>query len=382
MSIPAPTTTPPSESALLADLERWRRHGALKLRQLRLPALSRAAMAAGLADSVRTAAEPALLKDLVRTALAPISGSQSGRCAVVLLGLDPNTFDLAPHLLREETADIYGVSLERFRREPQKQVLTVVASQILEMCHAHRARLERLAMEQRHPADSRLAIKWLERFEAYFSMWTPAYGLGADLSAYRATLLDPHRPYDSPPGTEDPADRGYTQELQAEGYGRFALFHYAALAAAKQRWLVRYGGLWLLSSAQAEAEARDALDAIRLDTPINERDESRLRLWLEAVGGELEHFFDGLSDGQLGWRLHREWQSWLSSCGCGWQAAAEAPDVEYFPTGRYHSGIEPGCGVHRTVEACNRFCTIIEGEWIKVADWYQTSSGQYGTAGL
>ena len=87
-----------------------------------------------------TATRPAVLQDLVRSAIAVVAGSLSGRCATVLLGLDPNTFDLAPNLLREEAADIYGLSLERFRRNPQTRILTIVATQILEACYAHRAR--------------------------------------------------------------------------------------------------------------------------------------------------------------------------------------------------------------------------------------------------
>ena len=138
----------------------------------------------------------------------------------MLLGLDPDTFDLAPHLLREEAAEIYGVTWERFRRDPQKQVLAVVAERILEQCAAHRLRLARLALERRHPANTRLAVQWLERFEAYFSIWTPTYALGADLTAYRETLFDPRRSWDqSEEQGFHPAN--YSQEEQARGYGLF-----------------------------------------------------------------------------------------------------------------------------------------------------------------
>ncbi|MGH8995301.1 MAG: hypothetical protein ACRDYB_04610 [Acidimicrobiales bacterium] len=257
--MPSPRTEPPSEKVLVEDLETWRGVGVLNLRRLRLPALTQAALAAGLADEVEGAAEPAVLQELVRSGLGRIAGSASGRCATVLLGLDPDTFDLAPHLLREEAADIYGVSVERFRRDPQTKVLTIVANEILGLCHAHRARHERLAMERRHPADSRLAVKWLERFEAYFTMWTPAYGLGADLTAYRSTLLDPNRPYDRQRSTEDDHDPGYSQERQARGYGTYALFQLASLASAKHRWVAGFGRmsrlLWVFGDGPTAVQA-------------------------------------------------------------------------------------------------------------------------------
>lgn len=176
-------------------------------------------------------------------------------------------FDLAPNLLREDAAEIYGVSVERFRRDPQSQILATTADKILERCYVHRARLARVAMERRHPADSRLAIKWLERFEAYFTLWTPIYALGADLTAYRTTLLDPDRPYDSEPETEGSDDPGYSQEQQAAGYGTFAVYRLACVLAAQQFFVTRYGGLWLLSSLEAEVDARDALADLTRQMP-------------------------------------------------------------------------------------------------------------------
>jgi hypothetical protein len=368
---PTPTAAPPVAD-VVKDLEEWRRAGVLQLRHLRLAALAQAALATGLALDSAEAAEPATLLAMVRSAIAPIATSSSGRCATVLLGLDPDTFDLAPNLLREDAAEIYGVSLERFRREPQARILEVVANRILEECYAHRARVQRLAIEGRHPADSRLAVHWLERFEAYFTIWSPTYALGADLTAYRITLLDPSRPYDRAAGTEGPDDPGYVQELQAEGYGTFTLFHLVTAALAGQRFITRYGGLWLLSSASAEFEARDALQAVFLETPMNERDDSWLRVALDDAAGELHPFLVRMNEESIGRAIHEEWQDWLSTCQCTWMPSSEVPLAEYFPTGRYHSGIVSTCAIHRVVEATNRFCTLIEQEWLKVADWYNT----------
>lgn len=364
----------PDEDELVADLEAWRRAGVLRLRTLSLAALGRAAIAAGFADTSAAARHAAVYTELVRTALAPVAGSASARTALVLLGLDPDTFDLAPHVLREEAAGVYGLSIERFRREPQRRVLGIVAFKILELCNAHQARLGRLDLERRHPVDSRLAIKWLERFEAYFSLWTPMYALGADLTAYRSTLLDSERPWDRPPGTQGFDDPGYTQENQADGYGLMALHYYSAVQVAKQRWLTQFGGLWLLSSAQAEAEVRDALATVELVSPMNDRDNSWLRISLHSADGELHHFLNTLDRDPIGRSTRTEWLQWLTRCSCRWSPSDERSDMEYFPTGRYFAGINETCLLHRVVEGCNRFCTLIEWEWMQIADWYKKHS--------
>ena len=362
----------PGSADLTADLEMWRRHGVLRLKNLRLPALGRAALAAGLATTSIEASQPAVLIELVRCGLATIAGSLSGRCALVLLGLDPNTFDLAPHLLREDAAEIYGVSLERFRRQPQLQVLTAVADTILELCVAHRARVNRLAMERRHPADSRLAIHWLERFEIYFAIWSPLYGMAADITAYRETLLDREHPWDRAAGTGGHDDAGYSQEAQAAGYSDFGLFHLASALAAEQKFVTRFGGLWLLSSAQAEVEARNALYLVRQRGPMNERDHSWLRELIEQTHGEVHSFLGRLRADRIGQATIVEWNDWLSACSCNWQGDEYDASVEYHPTARYVPGIRPDCTVHQVVESCSAFCGLIEHEWLKVADFYKT----------
>jgi hypothetical protein len=353
---------------LVHDLETWRGKGVTHLRGLHLAGLRQAALATGLVDSSAEADEPSVITDLVRRALSTIAGSITGRCAIVLLGLDPDTFDLAPHLLREEAAEIYGVTWERFRRDPQKAVLSAVAERILEQCRTYRARVARLALEQRHPADTRLAVQWLERFEQYFGIWTPVYALGADLTAYRETLLDPNR---SSGGPATMMQIDYTQEDQAAGYGAFALYHFACVLAAEQAFLARHGGLWVLSSPQAEVEARDSLRAAALTNPMNERDRSWLRNAHEESGGEMHKFFVLLNEDRIGTSTLEEWQDWLHTCTCSWAPARHDETIEYFPTGRYHEGIDPICHLHLVIEGASRYCATIEHEWMKIADWYQ-----------
>lgn len=363
----------PRHGEIIQDLALWRERGVLRLRELDLPALRQVALCCGEVRNSRQAAEPSVVTAMVRSALAPIAESVTGRASLILLGLDPTTFDLAPHLLREDAAEVYGVSVARFRRDPQKLVLSLVADRLLERCHDHRLRLERLQMEQRHPADTRLAVKWLERFEQYFAIWTPVYALGADLDAYRSTLLDPERPWDH---RQDSNTGGaYSQDLQAIGYGTFALYRLACVLAAEKGFMASHGGLWLLSSPSAEVEARDALRDVTRHVPVNERDASLLRELLAEASGELHEFLRRLGADDLAIATHADWQVWLASCACEWDQAHHDPVAEYFPTSRYQAGIVPECEVHRTIEASTRFCAVIEAEWLRVADWYGMPSG-------
>jgi len=373
---PSPEVSAPAHASLVEDLARWRSQGALSIRGLELPALRQAALASGEVAEATEASEPAALTGLLRKAIAPFAGSITGRCALVLLGLDPNTFDLAPNLLREEAAEIYGVSVERFRREPQKRVLATVAEWILELCHAYRARLARIEMERRHPADTRMAVQWLERFETYFQIWTPVYALGADLTAYRSTLLHDSGLWDQPVGVDGPGDPGYSPEVQAAGYASNALFRLSCMLNAEQRFLARFGGLWLLSSPETEAAARDALHKIRLRLPTNERDHSWLCTLVFDGREDLHSFLLTLESSRIGRETCAEWLAWCSLCACSWTEPGGGHAVEYFPTARYHAGIDPQCAVHQTVEMANEYCTTIENEWLAVADWYTSATNQ------
>ena len=85
-------------------------------------------------------------------------------------------------------------------------------------------------------------------------------------------------------------DAGYSQEERASGDANFALFHLAAALAAEQQFVARLGGLWLLSSAQAEAAARDALQLVRQTGPMNELDHSWLRGLVSSTNGKIHEF--------------------------------------------------------------------------------------------
>ena len=76
----------------------------------------------------------------------------------------------------------------------------------------------------------------------------------------------------SPMSTET---EGYSQEYQAEGYIRFALYRFASFLAEMHRFQVKRGGFWMLSDADTETKASDAIYRIGWFTPNNERDDCK-----------------------------------------------------------------------------------------------------------
>jgi hypothetical protein len=370
--------TPPEHATLVAELELIRRKGITKLRDLNLPGLVQAARAAGDAGPDQPVDAP-LIEETIRRALDDLGGGRLGEATRILFGLEPGSRAESPTDLRASAADAWGTAVETFRRDPQTTAISELADAILRRAYQHAERLAHLALERRLPTTSRLAVAWLERFEAYYRVWTPISGIAGDLCAYRSTLLEPDRPYDREPGTDGPTDPGYSQENQAAGYLTTALWHFTRFLVERQRFISRYGGMWLLSDAQAESEVQDAIYAITWHSPNNERDDSFLRRLHERAGGELHPFRVLLETDRIARATEEEWREWAAQCHCTWNAADEV-EREHFPTHRHHPGINRKCSLHAIVTACNDYTTLIDDDWTRVADWYRLPAIPTGMA--
>jgi hypothetical protein len=189
----------PSYEALVGDLKVLREKGLLRLRNLTLPALQQAAVVCG--ESEQAEHDPPAIEALLRRAVNQLGGELGEACSY-LFGLVPGTRGWKPTDLRERAASLYNMQPETFRKEPEQLHIGQVAEQVMQLCHEQRLRAERVKLERRHPADSRLAIQWLDRFEAYYRLWTPISRLGDDLLAAIATRREPelgHPPWDPDP---------------------------------------------------------------------------------------------------------------------------------------------------------------------------------------
>lgn len=354
----------PEYENLITDLKKLRERGVTNLRRLELPALAQAVRACGDVDPDDPVRAPAI-EALVRRAVQDLNGDDLERLAGLLFLLEPGTRDYTPAEARRYAADEVGIPWETLRKTPQERVISQMAEMILNRIHDHRMRLARLEQQRRIPASTRLAVKWLERFEAYYRIWTPVNGLGGDLTAYRSTLLGPDRLYDH---IDEDGDE-YTQEIQATGYITFAIYFFAAYLEHVRRFGVSHGGLWLLSDEPTGQEVADAIYRIEWHSPNNERDNSFLRTIYRESGDERHEFLNRLADSKIGMAIHDDWQDWASECQCTWEPPDE-PRPEYFPTHRNHPGIDPKCGLHLMVTACGDFCQLIDEGWFRLQDWY------------
>ncbi len=359
---------PPGRDALVRDLMLLREKGLSKLSDLDLPALNEAA---AILASDPALDGTALKESIVRRAAFQLGGGKVGDAVATLFGLTPETAILTAGVRRRWAADKLGISFRTLTRSREHEILDQLTQQILRHCTEQTLRDSRVRMQTRKPAESGLALHWIEMFQAYYRLWTPIYALGSDLTAYRSTLLETPRPYDRRFGERGHDDDGYSQEEQAEGYATFALFHYAHHLWELRRFMNRYGGMWMLSNPQAEYDAPDAIHRISWHVnPFNERDESLLRTTIdETPNQELHGFIARLAATKLGQATHQEWQDWVATCGCTWNGATEyAP--HYFRSPASHEGISADCQMHQVIAACGDYCKTIDDDWNATADWY------------
>jgi hypothetical protein len=371
----------PTREELIADLKLLREKGLPEVDELRLPAL--VAVASRVIPDGEDSDDGAAVETLLRRTVARLSGGRYGDALGRLFGLDPDTRTLTAGVRRVRAAKALGVSEKTFRSKHENPMLNDVARRMLVLCNERRMRDGHERLSAKHPVESDIATQWIELFRAYYRMWSPIAGVANDLTAYRSTLLEDAKPYDRLIGTRGPGDHGYSQDEQAEGYARFALYHYAHFEWQLRRFQAEYGGLWLLSNADTEIEVRDAVYRIGWHIqPFNERDESYLRTVVdEAPNQELHPFLKQLAEDELGRDLHRQWQEWVATCDCVWQPDG-IPETDLFPTPRNAPEISEECQVHQVIDNCALYCRLVDEDWLKIADWYQLdASARAGVTG-
>ncbi|MEU3658300.1 hypothetical protein AB0E77_00835 [Streptomyces sp. NPDC032940] len=118
----------PDHAAVLAEVRAVRRAGVVRLRGLDIPELSRIAR-----ERLGTPGElPGLaVERLLRDAVAGIGGGSLQTAAEYTLGLAQGTRDWPPADRRRRAAEVYGVSVERFRKHHEVMVLEQITEQVL-----------------------------------------------------------------------------------------------------------------------------------------------------------------------------------------------------------------------------------------------------------
>ena len=346
----------PQHEAVVDELKLVREGGLGKLRRLHLPALHLAAVAAGL-TTAESQPDPAAIEDLIRKAVDRFDGGDFEEAAQYTFGLVAGT-KLAPSQeRRRQAAKVCNVASETFRKTHEKTILEQTGEGVLALARDTAMRRANVEMQRRHPADSRLAVAWVERFEAYSRIWTPVYALAADLEAaldhYRSEPAD-HLPWD--PDSEQPYDPLH----EAWGYARSALYRYAQFLLEMKRFMSRHGGMWLFSDAERETEIGDMVYRIGWHNPINEENDSWLRRALSTSQlEEAEPFYVRLRSSTQGEMIHGIWQKFVHDGHEAWVA-----------------GDTTASQVHNTMTACNEYVKAIDDEWLRIADWYAPGSSR------
>ncbi|GAA0390566.1 hypothetical protein Acor_47310 [Acrocarpospora corrugata] len=119
----------PSHEGLVGDLRALRERGLLRLRDADLPAIR---LAAGIRHPGLDAVGAA--ERLLSDAVERLGGGKLGEAAAYTFGLVPGTRDWAASDRRRRAAQVYPVSVERFRKHQERLVLAQVAEQILALC--------------------------------------------------------------------------------------------------------------------------------------------------------------------------------------------------------------------------------------------------------
>ncbi|MFF4298553.1 hypothetical protein ACFY0N_33420 [Streptomyces vinaceus] len=119
----------PDCGEVLAEVREVRRAGIVRLRELRLPVLT--GMSAGPGEAGSAQPHFPSIERLLRTAVAGLGGGTLQEAAEYSLGLARGTRDWPPADRRRRAAQVYGVSVERFRKHQELMVLGQVAEQLV-----------------------------------------------------------------------------------------------------------------------------------------------------------------------------------------------------------------------------------------------------------
>lgn len=282
---------------------------------------------------------------LIREACAAVDDTPSGPSAT-LLALAPGLRGSLLKQRRAAVAEALGWSLDHLRRERQDDLIEAVANELYAMDSAYRLRHQHRDVP---PERSSLRIDWLEQHRSYRRIWTPVTGIRNDL----AVLLE----YFEDANARDLTPYDLEGDEQANVSDRLCTmsWHLARYSTAMNQFVDEKGGLWLLSSPEAEIRVGELVHQMEVLLPFGEADVSWLRMLLgQARDGECEPFVELLIEaGDQRRELMVAWVDWA------FESVGKTTDPDLRPS---------GCG--QWLAAGDEFVHLIDDDWFRVADWY------------
>lgn len=125
-----PSPHVPDHGAVLAEVRKVRRAGVVRLRALDVPALAGAARELPRGDGESPGGP---VEKVLRLAVSRMGGGTLQTAAEYSLGLAQGTRDWPAADRRRRAAQVYGVSVERFRKHHELMVLGQVAEQVVQL---------------------------------------------------------------------------------------------------------------------------------------------------------------------------------------------------------------------------------------------------------
>ncbi|MFF5495143.1 hypothetical protein [Streptomyces aquilus] len=125
-----PSSHVPDHGAVLAEVRKVRRAGVVRLRALDVPALAGAARELPRGDGESPGGP---VEKVLRLAVSRMGGGTLQTAAEYSLGLAQGTRDWPAADRRRRAAQVYGVSVERFRKHHELMVLGQVAEQVVQL---------------------------------------------------------------------------------------------------------------------------------------------------------------------------------------------------------------------------------------------------------
>lgn len=327
----------PSPQELAAELAGLLRTGVTSGALTSCPGLLGLAVVAAKSASDKAGDRAVAASSLISEAAVRVDGVKDG-AAATLLGVAQGSRGALLKERRRRAAGLLKVQPDHFRKEREDPLLEALADELYALDSAYRLRHRHRMEGVRAPEDSALRVDWLAQHRSYRRIWTPVYAMRADLLVLLGYLRDGHDDH------ADVADRLCN-----------VTWRYAQFLREIERFIENEGGLWLLADATSEVAAADAVYRTEVLTPFGEADNSWLRLLLkQSAGEELEPFTDQLiAAGERRRELMGAWMAWAEACN-------QKPDED-----------DPGCEVHQWLAATQDFITLIDEDWLRVADWYR-----------
>jgi hypothetical protein len=338
---------PSTPDEVAADLRRALRTGVTAKALAVCPAVLALSVVHGKSASDHPHDLAAAAHGLLREVVVFADGERNGPAAT-LLGLATGTRGTLLKHRRQLVADQLFISVAHLRTsEREIALIEGVAEELYALDSAYRLRHKHRTQREREPPRSRLGVDWLDRHQAYRRVWTPVEAMRRDVVVLLGLLQD--------------------ESQHSSIVERLILitWRYAQFITELERFVIDYGGLWLLADVESEVAAAQAVQRLTFLVPLGEADDSWLRLsLLDSESGELEPFADRIEREDAGQEVLGAWLEWAKVFAC---TTGCDPSV-------------PGCRVHQWLEAADELSELLDADWLAVADWYRLTEPQSSRA--